>query len=123
MKPHLFCRPRTACATLATACSALICFAPLQAAKPEPTPAGQTRISFLTPTPPYPLQAQMAHIEGSVTVRVIWAADGRVKQVVVIKSGGSILDSNTCNYIKAKWRSLVGKEVTHTLTLDYFLRR
>ena len=57
-------------------------------------------------------------------MRVTWAADGHVKDVVIVKSSGSgVLDSNTRNYIKANWRSLVSKEVTRTLTEDYRLRR
>ncbi len=59
-----------------------------------------------------------------MTVRVMWAAAGEVKQVVILKSSGSnLLDGNTRDYIKAKWRSLTGKESTLTTTLDYRLRR
>ena len=109
---------------LAALCAALICPSSIQAAGSAPTlPAGHTRVDFLTPHPPYPLQARASHAEGRVTVRVTWAADGHVKEAVVVKSSGSgILDSNTREYIKAKWRSFVGKEVSHTLTLDYRLR-
>ena len=65
----------------------------------------------------------MQHLQGRVTVKVTWAAVGNVKDVVVVKSSGSeILDGNTTNYIKAKWRSFTGKEVTHTVTEEYFLR-
>ncbi len=95
-----------------------------QAANPAPTPpAGHGRVGFLTPHPPYPLQARAQHLEGVVTVKITWAAAGNVKEVVVVKSSGSrILDENTVNFIKAKWRSLIGKEVTHTITQEYFLR-
>ena len=123
MEKSSFCCLAASCATLA-ACLALVCPSPVQATEPTPTPpAGHTRVSFLTPHPPYPLQARVSHVEGSVAVRVTWAADGRVKEVVIVKSSGSaILDSNTLNYIKANWRSFTGKEVTHTLSLDYRLR-
>ena len=96
----------------------------LAAATPVPPPPdGRRHIEFLTPHPPYPLQARASHIEGEVTVRITWAAEGNVKKVVVVKSSGSrLLDEPTTNYIKARWRSLAGTEVTHTVPEQYHLR-
>ena len=79
-------------------------------------------VGMITPHPPYPLQARAAHITGTVIVRVTFAAAGPVRTVKIMKSSGSeILDSNTVNYIKAKWRSTLGKEYTKEQTLSYFL--
>ena len=55
-------------------------------------------------------------------MKVTWTAKGNVKEAVVVKSSGNrILDENTTNYIKVNWRSLTGKEATHTVTEQYRL--
>ena len=94
-----------------------------QAAAPAPKPsAGHQRVDFLTPHPPYPLEAKITRIDGDVVVRVTWAADGSVREAVVVKSSGSdLLDGPTRKYIEAHWRCLTGEEVTRTVTLRYVL--
>lgn len=78
---------------------------------------------FLTPRPPYPLQARMSNAQGEVQVQVSFAAKGKVVGVVILKSSGSdVLDSNSSNYIKRYWRNLTGKPASHTQKLEYHLR-
>ncbi len=108
---------------VAAACLALFCATHVQAAAPLPTPSsGPRRIHFLAPHPPYPLEAKITGYEGDVVVRVTWAADGSVKEAVVVKSSGTdLLDRPTWKYIKAHWHSFTGKEETHTVTVRYVL--
>lgn len=79
---------------------------------------------YLTPHPPYPLAARAQRAQGSVAVKVTFSKVGVVTKVELSKSSGSpILDSNTVQYIQKYWRSTLGRPTTHSLTMEYSLRR
>ena len=64
-----------------------------------------SNVGWRNPTPPYPAQARMAHLQGSSSVHFTTDASGSVSSVVIVKSAGSaILDSNTQNYVKMNWK-------------------
>ena len=88
-----------------------------------PAPKASAGIIY-TPHPPYPYAARHFGLEFSMTVRVTWVAAGPVQEVKVVRSCGDTgLDNYTVRYIRKNWHSEVGKEITHTVTLNYVLRR
>lgn len=63
--------------------------------------------------PPSGGPAKAAHIAGAGTCRVVFDADGRVANVVVVESTGSqILDKNTVNYARKNWTGKPNTTVT-----------
>ena len=82
------------------------------------------KVRFLTPHPPYPLEARIQRWDGTCTVRVEFAATGQVTSAVIVKTSGSaIFDDNSTRWIKRHWKSLEGKPSTRTVELAYGLTR
>ena len=73
--------------------------------------------------PPYPAQARVSGAQGDGVLKVSFDESGHVVSAEMAQSTGSkILDSNTVNYVKARWRSSGGEKVTTTLPFAYHLR-
>lgn len=72
--------------------------------------------------PPYPQESLYSGEEGAVLLRIAIAADGRVSDVKVMRSSGSIrLDSASTSWIRRRWRfypaTLNGQPVASAVTL------
>ena len=75
---------------------------------------------YLTPRPPYPFISRAKHEQGDSVARVTFAKEGQVVAVKILKSSGyRNLDSNSVNYVKARWRSTFGQEKTLDVPLNY----
>ena len=73
--------------------------------------------------PFYPAQARVSGAQGDGVLKVSFDEKGQVVSAEMVQSTGSkILDSNTVNYVKARWRSSGGGKVTTTLPFAYHLR-
>lgn len=73
--------------------------------------------------PFYPLQARMTGAQGDGVVTVSFDERGRcVSAEMTTSTGSDILDGNTVNYMKARWRSSGIEKVTTTIPIAYHLR-
>ena len=61
------------------------------------------------PPPMYPGVAQRNHYEGTVTIEIAVAADGKIIEAKVYKSSGfSVLDEAALDVVKRRWRFPAG---------------
>ena len=87
---------------------------------PLPPPSGDP---FFTPHPPYPQNARQQFIQGSLTVRVTYGAQGGPVQTEMLQSSGSaLLDGYTADYIRLHWKCYNNVTTVHTTTIQYALR-
>jgi TonB family protein len=71
--------------------------------KTDGIPGSGKGAGWSTPKPDYPRAALVARVSGKVTVRIETDGTGRVRQVTVTGSTGTVLDENTCSYARRKW--------------------
>ena len=88
-----------------------------------PTSHGKTVVRVAGQRPPYPAQARVTGAQGEGVVKISFDEGGHCVGAEMAPSTGSkILDGNTVNYVKARWRSSGGEKVTTTLSFSYRLR-
>jgi protein TonB len=89
--------------------------APAPAASPSTeaapiTPPDASARTLGNPAPKYPMQARLRHWEGTVRLRVLITAEGRVKEIAVARSSGfDALDEAALETVR-KWRFEPGKQ-------------
>jgi len=116
-------------AVILLACDGPIGFTPVlgaQTSNPSTTPrefVPAIPFRYLNRFPPYPDDALRLGEEGTVRVRISITDDGRVSQVSVLHSSGSLqLDRTTAFWIQQRWRyhpaTLNGKPVASTLDIN-----
>jgi protein TonB len=93
---------------------AVVATAPAPAAPPGPpapiTPPDASAASLKNPAPRYPLESRRKREEGTVRLRVVITADGRVKAISVAKSSGfERLDEAALETV-AKWKFKPGEQ-------------
>lgn len=76
--------------------------------------------------PPYPASEERAEVEGSVTVRLVIGADGRVKSVEKVRSASDSFFRSTERHALKHWRfkpaTLDGRPVESTKTMTVHFR-
>ena len=88
-----------------------------------PTSHGKAVVRVAGSRPPYPAQARVSGAQGNGVLKVSFDESGKVLSAEMAPSTGSkILDSNTVNYVRARWRSSGGEKVTTTIPFAYHLR-
>jgi TonB family protein len=81
-------------------------------------PAQEPRKVISNPAPPYPEMAKQFHLEGSVKVQAVIAADGRIKSTRVI--GGHPVLVDAVKEALKKWRyAPASGESTTILEFDF----
>lgn len=93
--------------------------APPAAAAPAPARTAAPR-PISTPQPPYPREAARSRASGMVVVQYTIGADGRVTDVIVLRSRPRGLFERTVQDTVATWRfEAPGEPVTQTRTFDF----
>jgi len=78
------------------------------------------------PDPKYSDQARQEHLEGTVTLRVLVGADGRVENLAILRGIGFGLDENAAQAVRA-WQFLpardgAGRPVESWITVETLFR-
>ena len=88
-----------------------------------PSGHGKVIVRVAATHPPYPFQARARHEQGSGIVNATFDESGHVVSADMARSTGSaILDGNTVNYARSRWRSSGGEKVTTTIPISYGLK-
>ena len=82
------------------------------------------KVGFLTPHPPYPLEARRNRWEATGVLEVTFDAQGNATKAVMVKTTGSmVFDAVAMRYAEAHWKNLTGKPQVLRTTLVWRLHR
>ena len=88
-----------------------------------PSTGGKKSVRVAGSRPPYPYKARASNTQGSGLVQISFNKMGDAISAVMAPSTGSkILDENSVNYVRQRWKSSGGTDVSTIVPVVYQLR-